>query len=199
MIDREELTGVILCGGAGARLGGEDKPLLRIGEHRIIDLICLTLESQTATILLSCSRNVAIYESFGHQVVVDRERNRGPLAGLTQSFERVGTEWILVTPGDMPFLPANLVALLEPDARAQGVAVPEIGGVRQNLNLLLNSASAASLVRFAEDGGKAVKYWLEQQDIQSTSMGFGEQEFLNVNSRADLARAREALRRREQA
>ena len=199
MIDREELTGVILCGGAGARLGGEDKPLLRIGEHRIIDLICLTLESQTATILLSCSRNVAIYESFGHQVLVDRERNRGPLAGLTQSFERVGTEWILVTPGDMPFLPANLVALLEPDARAQGVAVPEIGGVRQNLNLLLNSASAASLVRFAEDGGKAVKYWLEQQDIQSTSMGFGEQEFLNVNSRADLARAREALRRREQA
>ena len=190
---------MILCGGAGARLGGEDKPLLRIGEHRIIDLICLTLESQTASILLSCSRNVAIYESFGHQVVVDRERNRGPLAGLTQSFERVGTEWILVTPGDMPFLPANLVALLEPDAKAQGVAVPEIDGVRQNLNLLLNSASAASLVRFAEDGGKAVKYWLDQQDIQSTSMGFGGQEFLNVNNRADLARAREALRSREQA
>ena len=190
MIERERITGVVLCGGAGARLGGSDKPLLQIGETRIIDLICASLKKQVGTILVSCSRNVAIYESLGYRVVVDREIHRGPLAGIAQAIELVTTDWTLVTPGDLPFLPSDLVSVLSPLAERQGVGVPAIDGVRQNLCLLFNRECLNSLRYFARRGGTAVKHWLDELGVKPTAISNGRQGFLNVNSTEDLAHAR---------
>ena len=198
MIERELVTGIVLCGGGGARLGGCDKPLLPLGDNRIIELICASLEKQVGTILVSCTRNVAIYESLGYRVVVDRELHRGPLAGIAQAIDLVTTDWTLVTPGDVPFLPPDLVSLFSPLAKKQGLVVPSVEGVRQNLCLLFNRKYLESLRYFVRRGGTAVKYWLDELDIETTTISDEGEAFLNVNSPEELARAEAILHDRTQ-
>lgn len=187
MIEKSDVTGIVLCGGRGARLGGHDKPLIDIGNERMIDSVCGRLANQVNSLIISCSRNVALYESLGHEVVVDNEDERGPLAGLYVAFQRVTTEWALTVPGDTPFIPLNLVERLEAQALRHGVAVPYSDGERQNLCLLIDVENRRKLAAYHEDGGSAVKYWLDDLDCGTTDLTDLDDEFLNVNTPDDLS------------
>ena len=196
MIDRSDITGIILCGGQGARLGGLDKPLIDLGGSRILDCMIEGLRSHVGSFILSCSRNVALYEAIGHLVVVDVETARGPLAGLTESFGSVATEWALTMPGDIPCIQGSIVSGLDQSARQHGVAVPSVSGVRQNLCLLLNKERRDQLKDFYEHGGRAVKQWLNQLGIQSCDFSANQKQFLNVNTEEELLIARSWFARR---
>ena len=193
-IDRKDVTAIVLCGGQGARLNGEDKPLLRLGKRQIVDYILDLLASQVICSLISCSRNVALYEAKGHPVVVDTDIERGPLAGLCESFYCVKTEWVLTVPGDSPFLPVNLVSALAIDALNHGIAVPDNGEHRQNLCLLLNQEARKDLLQFYNSGGIAVKYWLDLREVQATDMADQAQSFYNINTNEDLRLAQQKVK-----
>ena len=189
MITRDEITGIVLCGGKGSRLDGQDKPLIKLGGRRMIDHVCERLTPQVASFIISCSRNVAIYESLNCQLCVDRDNDRGPLAGLTEAFALVNTEWVITTPGDTPFLCRELVMRLSTAAELQGVAVPRVGEYRQNLCLLINRERRQALLEFYQDGGSAVKDWLDANHIEPTDLTDLEHNFFNVNTSAELAEA----------
>lgn len=191
MIHRDDVTGIVLCGGKGSRLNGEDKPLLPLGSKRIIDFVCDRLEPQVTSIILSCSRNVAIYEGLRHELCVDRDNDRGPLAGLTEAFVLACSEWVITTPGDTPFLSLNLVERLSPWAENQGVAVPIVNGFRQNLCLVINKGRREELRSFYENGGSAVKDWLDEIKVTPTDLSDIEESFFNINTEAELSVARE--------
>ena len=192
-ISRDTVTGIVLCGGRGSRLNGEDKPLLNLDEARIIDHMCKRLKPQVKEIIISCSRNVAIYEALHFTIAIDRELNRGPLAGLCEAFKHVETEWTITTPGDTPFLSSTLVSDLGSSGMAQGIAVPIVNGVRQNLNLLLNLKRRQQLKEFHEAGGLAVKHWLDQEHIESVDFSESADDFYNINTQVDLETARNML------
>ncbi len=192
-IDKSDVTGIVLCGGQGARLNGQDKPLLRLGNRQIIDYILDGLVEQVGRCVISCSRNVALYEAKGHQVIVDSDVARGPLAGLCESFQFIETEWVLTVPGDSPFLATNLVSVLSTDATRQGVAVPDNGEHRQNLYLLIDTLARDDLCRFYDDGGKAVKYWLNHRQVKSTDMTDQATSFFNINTPQELNLAHQML------
>ena len=187
MIEKSDVTGIVLCGGRGSRLGGHDKPLIEIGAGRMIDLICNRLANQVGSLLISCSRNVALYESLGHDVVVDDEDERGPLAGLYAAFKRVESNWALTVPGDTPFIPLNLVDRLTKQALQYGVAVPVSDGERQNLCLLIDAEHRKLLSAYHESGGSAVKYWLDDLNCGTTNLEDLDDQFLNVNTPDDLS------------
>ena len=109
MIAAADITALLLCGGKGARLGGQDKPLLSLGSDKIIDHLLTRLKPQTGEIVISCSRNVARYEAYELRIVVDEAPDEGPLGGLQSAFKAVNTEWALTCPGDIPFLTRELV------------------------------------------------------------------------------------------
>ncbi len=190
MIEKANITGIILCGGRGARLSGLDKPLIDLGNQRIVDCMIERLRDQVCDLILSCSRNVALYEALGFHVVVDGEPSEGPLAGLHESFSRVETDWVLTTPGDVPFIPTTLVDRLRRDALNQGVAVPSIEGQQQNLCMLIGKAKRESLSDFYIKGGRAVKEWLQQRNIPATDLSDMALDFLNVNTMYELNEAR---------
>ena len=187
VINSQDITAVVLCGGQGARLHGQDKPLISVGLRRIIDYLLEQLEPQVGRVLLSCSRNVALYEAIGHEVVVDSEPARGPLAGIVEAMQSVATPWMLTVPGDVPLLPATLVNRLIVDAEKNGVAVPIVDGQRENLFLLLNLANRQDLAFFYEQGGIAVKYWLDKICAQPTDLSDIASGFLNINTPTNLA------------
>ena len=187
------ITAIVLCGGKGSRLSGEDKPLIQLDDRRIIDHICGRLHSQVCEIIISCSRNVGIYETIPHPLAIDEEFNVGPLAGLTQAFEQVETEWALTTPGDTPFIAIDLAKRLYESASKQGVAVPIVDGVTQNLCLLINKQRRDDLTKFHVVGGNAVKHWLKLEQIEGTPLTEIASSFLNINTPAELDSARERL------
>lgn len=190
VIEKSSITGVILCGGRGARLSGLDKPLIDLGNQRIVDCMIERLRDQVCDLTLSCSRNVALYEALGFRVVVDGEPSEGPLAGLHESFSKVETEWVLTTPGDVPFIPRTLVDRLSEDALSRGVSVPMIQGQRQNLCMILGKKERESLSEFYVEGGRAVKEWLQQRNIPATDLSDLVSDFLNVNTMYELNEAR---------
>lgn len=193
VIDIQEVTGVVLCGGSGARLGGQDKPLIVVESKRIIDYILEQLIPQVGRVLISCSRNVALYEALGHDVVVDREPSRGPLAGIVAAMRLVKTKWMLTIPGDVPFLASTLVNRLSIDAEQQGVAVPLVAGQRENLFLLFDLEHRRDLAKFYADGGIAAKYWLEQHTVQPTDLTDLAPSFLNVNTPANITEMQQRI------
>ena len=189
MINAADITALLLCGGKGARLGGQDKPLLSLGSDKIIDHLLTRLKPQTGEIVISCSRNVARYEAYKVRIVVDETPDEGPLGGLQSAFKAVNTEWALTCPGDIPFLTRDLVARLSLDAERQGVAVPFADNERQNLCLLINQERRNELVAFYVQGGRAVKRWLDIASIQSTDLSELGSSFFNVNTARELEEA----------
>ena len=195
MIKAGEITALLLCGGKGARLGGQDKPLLSLGRDKIIDHLLTRLKPQTGDIVISCSRNVARYESYGLRTVVDESPDQGPLGGLQSAFKAIDTEWALTCPGDIPFLARELVTRMSGDAERQGVAVPFADNERQSLCLLINRKRRDDLIEFYAHGGRAVKRWLDHASIQSTDLSDLGLSFFNVNTARELE---EAIERADQ-
>ena len=189
MIKGVDITALILCEGKSARLGGQDKPLLSLGSDKIIDHLLTHLEPQTGEIVISCSRNVARYEAYELRIVVDESPDEGPLGGLQSAFKAIDTEWALTCPGDTPFLTRELVTRLSDDAERQGVAVPFSDNERQNLCLLINRKRRDDLVEFYEQGGRAVKRWLDIASIQSTDLSDLGSSFFNINTASELEEA----------
>lgn len=193
----EAVTAIVLCGGRGSRLGGMDKPLLDLAGRPLLGHLIERLRPQVDDIVLACAHKRTVcacagrradYERFGYAVVADLEADQGPLAGVVSAAPAIATPLALTIPGDMPFPPPSLVAAMKPDCLRHGAAVATAGGRRQNLTLLLQRQCLDSLCAFFVDGGRAAHRWLDANEVPSVP--FAAAHFLNVNTAADLQRAR---------
>lgn len=187
MARRGAITALVLCGGRATRLGGVDKPLLKVGGKALLGHVIDRIRPQVDALLLSCAKTTAAYEAFGHPVVEDRDAGQGPLGGFVSALAHVRTPWVFTTPADTPFLPDNLVASLAEVCERAGGAVVTAGGCRQNLAMLLDAERARSLAAFYEDGGRATHRWLVANAV--SEVDFPADDFLNVNTAEDLAAA----------
>ncbi len=113
MIKRIEITGLILAGGRGTRMGGTDKGLqLHLGvplaQHAL-----QRLEPQVAALMLNANRNLPTYQAMGVPVWQDETPDYpGPLAGMLAGLMHCHTSYLVSVPCDSPNFPANLVARL---------------------------------------------------------------------------------------
>lgn len=189
----DDITAVLLCGGTGTRLGSADKTLVPLLGRPLVSYAAAALAPQVGTLILASGRDPRPYQSLGYGVVADRNQGQGPLGGVVSALAAVDSEWVLVHPGDTPFPDPGLVARLGPLADARGIAVPRAGAQRQHLVLLLSRALAKELTAFYEDGGRAMRGWLDQLDVESVDMSDISDSFFNVNTPSDLASAERRL------
>lgn len=114
------VTGLILAGGAGRRMGGTDKGLLPYRGRPLVAHAIERLAPQVDALLISANRNLEAYAAFGHPLVGDAlPEYPGPLAGLAAGLAACATEWLACVPCDCPALPPDLVARLLAAAEAQ--------------------------------------------------------------------------------
>lgn len=191
----EEITAIVLCGGSGSRLGAQDKTLVPVLGRPLISYALDGLSPQVGRIVLGCGRDPAPYAELGHDVVADLSAGDGPLGGIASALGAVDSDWVLVYPGDTPFPDHELVARLGPTAEARGVAVPRSGTQRQHLVLLLSRAMATELAGFYLSGGRAIRLWLDEYEVEGVDMSDVADSFFNVNTPDDLAAAEERLGR----
>ena len=193
-IEREEITGLILCGGRGTRMGGVDKGLQTFQGLPMAMHALLRLQSQVGTVLINANRNLAAYESMGVPVWPDALPDYpGPLAGWLAGLEHCETPYLATVPCDTPGFPTDLVprlaqALFDGDAEMAIAATHEDGQAQaQPVFCLMRTSLLESLVAFLHSGERKIMRWTAQH--RSVQVVFDDASaFFNANTLADLQR-----------
>lgn len=203
MIDPQDITGLILAGGRGSRMGGVDKGLQTFNGMPLAlhTLTRLQMGGGVGHVMINANRNLAAYESFGASVWPDGLADyAGPLAGFLTGLERCETPYLVTVPCDTPLLPLDLVprlaqALQAQDAEIAMAAAPEIsrdGKVQvrtQPVFCLLRVELLEDLMRFTQGGGRKIDAWtaLHKTVIVPFDLpGDSPQAFFNANTLAEL-------------
>lgn len=192
---REAITGLVLAGGRGQRLGGVDKGLQPWHGRPLVDHAIERLAPQVATVMISANRNAADYASRAGRVLADAQGDfPGPLAGMLAGLRAASTPWLAVVPCDSPRLPADLVERLARglDGRAAAVVQRDLGaaGVRlEPVCCLLSTALVDDLARYLAEDGRKVEAWLSRHAApvrfdRPADMAA----FANINTLDDLTR-----------
>jgi molybdopterin-guanine dinucleotide biosynthesis protein A len=191
-IGRDEITGLVLAGGRGSRMGGVDKGLqswhgLPLAMHAL-----LRLAQQVGPVIINANRNLAAYESMGAPVWPDSLPDyAGPLAGWLTGLEHCQTRYLVTVPCDTPNFPTDLVqrlaaALEREQAEIAMAATREHGQVQvQPVFCLLEDSLMESLVRFLHDGGRKIDRWTAQH--RCVTVEFDDPAaFFNANTAEEL-------------
>jgi molybdopterin-guanine dinucleotide biosynthesis protein A len=137
----QDVTGLVLAGGMGARMGGIDKGLQLFKGRPLVDWVVQSLAPQVTNIMISANRHVDEYRQWGYDVVSDEgEGFSGPLAGMLAGLRACTSEWMVTAPCDTPVLPLDWVARLRHAASQSGrlaamVRAPEISPESCSLNI----------------------------------------------------------------
>ncbi len=194
MLTRDDITGLILAGGRGSRMGGVDKGLQN---HHGVPLALhalLRLGPQVGHAMINANRNLGAYESFGVPVWPDPVDDfAGPLAGFLAGLEHCETPLMLAVPCDTPNFPADLVdrlaAALEAERADLAYAVTVEDGREQPhpVFCLMRSDLAESLVAFIHEGGRKIDAWFARHRVAAVRFPDASA-FFNANTPAELAR-----------
>ena len=194
------ITGLILAGGRGSRMGGSDKGLQNFHGLPLALQTLMRLQLQSLPlqeVMINANRNLAAYEALGVPVWPDSiDGFAGPLAGFQTGLERCETPLMITVPCDTPLFPLDLVerlfrALDEQDADVAMAAAPEADGTvrAQPVFCLIKTELLESLVKFTQSGGRKIDAWTAQHrcaivpfDLPSDSP----QAFANANTLAEL-------------
>lgn len=188
MIARAEVTGVILCGGAGRRMGGREKALELAACLPLVSHVRTRLSPQVGRIVISANRCLDRYAQWGDLVVADECAGMGPLGGLLSALEHVDSRYTFCCPGDAPLLPSTIVARLAAtlDETSADLAIPHDGERRQPLFLFLRTNLRSSLREFLRGSGRAVQDWIDLQRSALLDAAPDHENFVNINAEADL-------------
>jgi molybdopterin-guanine dinucleotide biosynthesis protein A len=202
-IDASEITGLVLAGGRGSRMGGIDKGLQNFNGTPLAMHALMRLHMQVGEVMVNANRNLSAYESFGAPVWPDVLADyAGPLAGFLTGLERCETPYLLTVPCDTPLFPLDLAsrlgeALLADDAEIAMVSAPEIAAEAdgasalrpQPVFCLLRATLLESLVRFTQDGGRKIDKWTAQHRtvlVPFDRPGDAPDAFFNANTLIEL-------------
>lgn len=188
----EQITGLILAGGRGSRMGGVDKGLQN---HHGVPLALhalLRLQPQVGELMVNANRNIGAYEAFGVPVWPDASADfPGPLAGLLAGLERCETPYLVSVPCDTPHFPDDLVArlaagLVAQDAEIAMAATREEGQQRlQPVFCLLRTELMESLVAFMQAGERKIDRWTAKHRMAIVEFDDAAA-FFNANTLAEL-------------
>lgn len=174
MISKQDITGLILAGGRGSRMGGIDKGLQPFNGQALALHALQRLQPQVGNCLLNANRSLDTYRSFGVPVHTDVLPDyAGPLAGFLTGLTHCRTPWLLTVPCDSPCFPTNLAQRMSAvAAHAHATIVlataPEAGrdGVLclrpQPVFALLHRSLLPSLQAFVAQGGRKIDGWTQQ-------------------------------------
>ncbi len=183
------ITGLILAGGRGSRMGDVDKGLQHFHAKPMVAHVIERLAPQVDTIFINANRNPNEYAAFGHIVVPDAiDGFAGPLAGLHIGMQRATTEWIVTVPCDSPFLPRDLVARLigAADKAKADLAYAQTYDQAHPVFCLARVALEPSLRAFLETGQRKIDKWFASVKAASASFDDQESAFANINTLAEL-------------
>lgn len=184
------VSAIILAGGAGRRMGGQDKGLIVLNGQALVTHVIQRIAPQVNEILISANRNLPDYQVLGYTVLSDASPDlQGPLAGLLSGLRAARYEWVLSVPCDTPQLPQDLVRQLFAPllAGAADISVAQAGERRHPVVMLCRRDLAADLQTSLDAGIRSVHAW--QARHRTLAVPFNDAAaFTNLNQPDDLNR-----------
>jgi molybdenum cofactor guanylyltransferase len=192
---KEQITGLVLAGGRGSRMGGVDKGLQDHLGQPLARHALLRLAPQVGVVVINANRNLPAYEAMGAAVWPDTLPDYpGPLAGFLAGLAHCDTPWMATVPCDSPNFPTDLVARLahaaaKVDADIAMAATRDADGslLRQPVFCLLRASLLESLVDFTRSGQRKVGQWTDQHACAIEVFEDAEA-FANANTPDELQR-----------
>ncbi|MGF7189672.1 molybdenum cofactor guanylyltransferase [Robbsia andropogonis] len=126
-IPRDDITGVILCGGRASRMGGIDKGWVMLNGQPLVEHARARLAPQVGSLIISANRHITRYAALAPVVTDALPDYPGPLAGVVAALRATKTRYLACVPCDVPALPEDLVerlshGLMRPDVDTAGTA-----------------------------------------------------------------------------
>ncbi len=187
---RDRVSGLVLAGGQGSRMGGVDKGLQPFRGRPMVAHVIERFAPQVDELLVNANRNPHEYERFGHRVIADEIAGfAGPLAGFERGLAHAAGELVATVPCDSPFLPADLVRRLRAALEAGGadLAVAKTGTQAHPVFCLMRRAVHASLRDFLASGQRKIDRWYAALKVVEVAFDDEPDAFRNINTREELA------------
>lgn len=196
------ITGLVLSGGQGSRMGGVDKGLQTFGGQPLARRALERLRPQVGPVFINANRHLETYAAWGASVCPDAQAGfEGPLAGFFAGLQAAQTELLVTVPCDSPLFPHDLVKRLLAALHAHNADLamawaPEPdgqGGVvlrAQPVFCLMRRGVAASLLAFMQSGRRKIDTWtatLHTVAVPFDTATDDPQAFANVNTLDELA------------
>lgn len=185
----EKITGVVLAGGLGRRMGGVDKGLTLLQGKPFVEWVVSRFAPQVDEVLINANQNPAQYARYGYRVIADEIGGfAGPLAGLQRGLAEARHEWVATVPCDSPFLPPDLVERLYSglhQAQAQ-LAVAKTFDRPHPVFCLCRRDVSGHLNAFLGAGGRKIDAWYATLKVAEISFDDQAEAFSNINTREEL-------------
>ena len=183
------ITGIVLAGGQGRRMGGIDKGLQTLRGKPMIEWVLERLRPQVGEIVINANQNRAAYEKYGHRVVADDISGfAGPLAGLHAGMKAASHPLVMTVPCDSPFLPLDLVSRLSNNLQKNEVAVAKTGNQPHPVFSLVKKDLVQNLESFLAGGGRKIDAWYGALKFVEVPFDDEADAFRNINTREELER-----------
>jgi len=184
------VSGLILAGGQGRRMGGVDKGLQRLRGKPMAQWVMERLHPQVDEILVNANQNVTAYAALGCPVVSDAVTGfAGPLAGLQAGLAHARHEFVVTAPCDSPFLPHDLVSRLRAalEGATADLAVAKTGTQPHPVFCLCRRGLLPHLTAYLAAGGRKIDAWYATLRVAEVAFDDEAAAFANINTPEELA------------
>jgi molybdenum cofactor guanylyltransferase len=191
-IDKNNITAVILAGGKGRRLEGQDKGLVIYKDKPLIQHVIERIQSQVGDIVINANRNQETYASYGYSTISDEMSDfQGPLAGFASAMKAVKTDYILTLPCDGPSLPLDLVSRMLSKLNtfsdvSNCIVVAHDGEWLQPVHALIPVTLVDSLEKFLANGDRKIDLWYAKHELVVVDFSDQPDAFFNINKKEQL-------------
>jgi molybdopterin-guanine dinucleotide biosynthesis protein A len=192
-ITTDDVSVVILAGGKGRRMGGQDKGLVEYQGRPLVQHVLEKISPQASHIAINANRNHPAYRQFGYPVIADTlDDFQGPLAGFLAALSAVQTDYILTLPCDGPLVAQDYVHKMIDACNAElaggkrcDIAVATDGAQLQPVYALIATSLKASLVDFLQSDERKILRWFQQHPHIQVEFA-DDKMFTNINTREEL-------------
>jgi molybdopterin-guanine dinucleotide biosynthesis protein A len=184
-----KVTGLILAGGRGSRMGSVDKGLQLFRGRAMITHVLERFAPQVDEVLINVNRSRDEYTALGPRVIADAiEGFAGPLAGLHAGMANAAHPLIATAPCDSPFLPLDLIARLRAGMELAGadLAVAKTFDQPHPVFCLANVSLAPHLHDFLASGQRKIDKWYATLKVAEVAFDDEEHAFSNINTLDEL-------------
>jgi molybdenum cofactor guanylyltransferase len=189
-ISIKNISVVILAGGRGSRMQGQDKGLIKWQNKTLIEHVLENISANVGEIIINANRNEDFYKKFNCRVIKDSTDSfQGPLAGILSAMEQCKYDYLLCLPCDCPRPPEELTERLMQCLQNSSslCAICHDGKREQALFCLISCAAKPQLKAFLSTDKRKVHDFFQRMNAAVCDFSDQADRFKNFNTPDDIA------------
>lgn len=188
----ENVTAIILAGGQSSRMG-TNKALLTINGQTVIEQIVAECKKITDNVLIVTNR-FSDYKFLHLPMVEDKEKGKGPLAGIQAGLSAVSTEKTIVIACDMPFISTKVALALLDELTSYDACIPEINDQLHPLFAAYRKSCLPAVNESLAEGQLRIRQFLSKVHVkiktENELPSYLDQAFFNMNNPEEYEKAK---------